>query len=316
MSHQTPLRLPLLTLSNHYLKPNTSTNWFSACDEVRRALEEYGCFLAVYDSVSPELNIDIFQAVEELFDLPTESKLRNTSEKPFYGYYGKIPDFPLQESLGINIGDAITAEGVQNFTNLMWPSGNDHFSEIIHDYANIVADLEKMVKRMVIESYGVENCYDFLDKSTTYLLRLIKYRTPKLDESNVGSQVHTDKTFLSILHQNQVNGLEVKTKDGEWMAIDMTPANSFLVMVGEAFSAWSNNRLHCPVHRVIVKENKPRYTLAHFSYINGMIQTPEELVDEKHPKKFQPFDNFELLDFFAKHVNEQMEYTVRAFCGV
>ncbi|KAK4364319.1 hypothetical protein RND71_015677 [Anisodus tanguticus] len=315
MGHQAPLKLPLINLSNEYLKPDT-TNWLSTCDEVRRALEEYGCFLAVYDSVQPELNNDIFHALEELFHLPTETKIRNTSEKPFYGYYGQIPDIPLHESLGINIGDAITTEGIQEFTNLMWPCGNDHFSEIIHDYGNIVAGLEKKVKRMVFESYGVEKCYDSIEKLTTYLLRLINYRAPELHESNVGSQVHTDKTFLTILHQNQVNGLEVKTKDGEWMAVDMTHPNSFVVMVGEACLAWSNDRLHCPEHRVMVRESKPRYTLAHFSYINGMIEMPKELIDEKHPMRFQPFNNFDLLNFFAKHIHDQMEYTVKAFCGI
>ncbi|XP_060183193.1 deoxypodophyllotoxin synthase-like [Lycium barbarum] len=73
MVHQAPLKLPPLNLSNEYLKP----------DEVRGALEEYGCFLAVFDSVSPELNNEIFHALEELFDLPRETKICNTSEKPF-----------------------------------------------------------------------------------------------------------------------------------------------------------------------------------------------------------------------------------------
>ncbi|XP_060183182.1 deoxypodophyllotoxin synthase-like [Lycium barbarum] len=152
---------------------------------------------------------------------------------------------------------------------------------------------------MVFESYGVEKCYDSIEKSTTYLLRLIKCRASQLDESNVGS--HTDKCLLTILHQNQVIGLEVKTKDGAW---------------GKHFWHGATTDLSGPEHGVMVRETEPRYTLAQFSYIDGMIVIPEELVDEKHPMRFLPFNNLELLDFFAEHVDDQMEYTVRAFCGI
>ncbi|RVW77627.1 hypothetical protein CK203_042965 [Vitis vinifera] len=42
-------------------------------------------------------------------------------------------------------------------------------------------------------------------------------------------------------------------------------------MVGKAFLAWSNGRIHPPKHRVIVKENEVRYIIGVFSFTNGMI---------------------------------------------
>lgn len=120
--------LPVLNFSIGNLEPGISS-WVLACKDVLHALEEYGCFVAVYDKVSSELDNKIFCQMEELFDLPTETKVQNTSDKPYFGYIGQQPLIPLHESMGI--GDATTLKGVENFTNLMWPAGNDRFWYIL-----------------------------------------------------------------------------------------------------------------------------------------------------------------------------------------
>lgn len=117
-------KLPVLDFSSENLKPGTSP-WLSKSKEVRQALEDYGCFVVLYDKVPSDLRNDVFGALEELFDLPTEIKLKNKYEKPLNGYVGQIPKLPLHESMGID--DATSLEGTQTFTNLMWPSGNDRF---------------------------------------------------------------------------------------------------------------------------------------------------------------------------------------------
>lgn len=100
-------------------------------------------------------------------------------------------------------------------------------------YTKVVAELDQIVMRMVAESYGIEQHYESLLGSTTYLLKLIKYLSPQGSDRNMGIVPHTDKTFMSILHQNEVKGLEIKTKDGEWIEVDPSPS-SFIVMAGDA----------------------------------------------------------------------------------
>lgn len=43
-----------------------------------------------------------------------------------------------------------------------------------------------------------------------------------MDEVNIGVKIHTDKTSISILHQNEVNGLEVQTKNGDWIGLELS----------------------------------------------------------------------------------------------
>lgn len=103
-------------------------------------------------------------------------------------------------------------------------------------YAKLVSDLEKLVDKMVFESYGAEKHLEKHFQSTIYLLRPIKYTAAKEDLENgkIGSNVHTDKSFLSIVHQSQVNALQVKSREGKWTTVDFPP-ESFVVMAGDAY---------------------------------------------------------------------------------
>ncbi|CAA3026135.1 probable 2-oxoglutarate-dependent dioxygenase AOP1 [Olea europaea subsp. europaea] len=116
--------LPIIDFAKNNLKPGSSS-WLSLSKDVVRALEDYGCFIVIYSEVSSELHQAIFREAEELFDLPTEMKVLNISDTPSHGYVGQEPIIPLYEGLGIE--NATTFEGVQRFTNLLWPSGNGRF---------------------------------------------------------------------------------------------------------------------------------------------------------------------------------------------
>ncbi|GFY97005.1 2-oxoglutarate (2OG) and Fe(II)-dependent oxygenase superfamily protein [Actinidia rufa] len=230
MGSLTQPKLPVIDFSMENLKRGADS-WASTANKVVLALEEYGCFIATYNKVSLDLHNAIFNASKELFDLPTETKIKNTSKIPSHGYVGQEPIIPLYEGLGIE--NPTTVEGAQTFTNLMWPLGNDFFCETTLLFSRLVAELDQTVMRMVSESYCIENDYETVLESTTYLLRLIKYRERQTNETNLGIVPHTDKSFMSILHQRQVKGLEIKTKEGDWILIEPSPS-SFIVLAGDA----------------------------------------------------------------------------------
>ncbi|MFS7932871.1 putative oxoglutarate/iron-dependent dioxygenase, non-hem dioxygenase domain-containing protein [Helianthus anomalus] len=304
-------KIPVINMVD--MKQNTGF-LASARDEVRHALEEYGCFLVVCDGITEEVNKEIFDSLKNLFDLPTETKVKNTSDKAYHGYVGQIPFLPLLESLGIE--NATSVHGVNSFTNIMWPSGNDSFCKIIQSYAKLVSEIEETVRKMVFESYGVQKYIESYNESVTYLLRVMKYRPPIGKESKMGSIPHTDKSFITILNQNQVKGLEVKNKDNKWIPVEYPPF-SFLVMAGDAFKAWSNDRVHSPYHRVVMEGHEYRYSIGLFTYHKGMITVPEELVDDEHLRKYKSFDHYGYLDFYDKDSHFEQEYChIKSFCGV
>ncbi|KFK30901.1 hypothetical protein AALP_AA6G040900 [Arabis alpina] len=309
-------QVPVIDFSDQTLKPGSS-KWDQVKSDVRKALEDYGCFEASFDKVSMELKKSIFEAMQELFELPIETKQRNVSPKPFY--YGYL-NHNLYQSLGID--DANVLEKVNEFAQQIWPDhGNKSISETIHKFSEQLSELDVMVRRMIMESFGIEKYIDEHLNSTNYLLRIMKYTSPldadnnDVEEAKLGLRSHTDKNIITILHQYQVGGLEVKTKDEKWIKVKPSH-DSFIVMIGDSLCALLNGRLSSPYHRVMM--TKTRYSTALFSVPNPevTIDSPEELVDEEHPRIFKPFEYNDFVKFFRTEAGRGAQSTLQDFCAL
>ncbi|KAI4331459.1 hypothetical protein MLD38_029647 [Melastoma candidum] len=77
-----------------------SPEWDRVRDRVKETLVEYGCFKATFDSIPMDLRNPLLGSIKELFELPLERKIHNSSKKTFHGYVGQNPRVTLFESLG------------------------------------------------------------------------------------------------------------------------------------------------------------------------------------------------------------------------
>ncbi|XP_048424839.1 probable 2-oxoglutarate-dependent dioxygenase AOP1 [Pyrus x bretschneideri] len=315
-SESQPLVVPVVDLSNENLKPGTDA-WLLACRQVQHALEEYSCFEAVYKKDTLETRNSIFSAMKDLCDLPFETKTQETSDKPLHSYFPPSPIFPHDFSTGIESPE--TVEGAQKFTSIMWPAGNERFRYTVQSYSKMLVELDQMVTRMVFDIYRVGRLYDSHKASATYQLRCIEYQTQTIQRTNkndVRLFPHTDKCFTTIVHQNEVNGLRIKTKAGQWIDYAPSSPSSFIVIASDVLMAWSNDRVCACEHQVILEQKKIRYSVSLFSYKNDIVQVPEELVDNKHPLRYKPFDHFDFLRFFLTEAGQKAKHAIKAYCGI
>ncbi|RDX97687.1 putative 2-oxoglutarate-dependent dioxygenase AOP1.2, partial [Mucuna pruriens] len=305
MGSETSLKLPVIDFTNLELEAN-DPNWEVVKSQVHKALVEYGCFEAIFDKVPLDLRKAIFAALEDLFDLPLQTKILNVSKKPYHGYVGQYPMVPLFESMGID--DANIYDKVQGMTNIF---------QTIQSFSEQLSELDQIIRKMILESLGVEKYLEEHMNSTNYLLRLMKYKGPQTSDTKLGLTTHTDKNIVTILYQNEVEGLEVLTKDGKWISYKPSP-DSFVVMIGDSLHAWSNGRLHSAFHRVMMSGNEARYSAGLFSVPKGgsIIKAPEELVDEEHPLLFKPFDHVEFLNYYYTEKGQRDQFALRTYCGV
>lgn len=107
-------------------------------------------------------------------------------------------------------------------------------SEAVQSFSEQLSELDQIVRRMTIESLGVEKYMDEHMESTDYLVRMQKYDGPQSNETKLGLTSHTDKNIVTILYQSEVTGLEVLTKDGKWITVEPS-LDSFIVMIGDSF---------------------------------------------------------------------------------
>lgn len=245
MDSQDEQCLPILDFSRgDKLVPGTS-HWIETRDKVRKAMEEQGWFVAEFNGVSSDLRDDLLAGMKEMYDLPHEIKIKNENHKASHGYMSMVvDDYQIHESLGIDYATELQA--CKDFSKLLWPQGNDPFwyqkqelsfhmikrldicsciitdlicSETTHMYAMALAELDQTVMKMLYESYGIDEKKHSANhsKSTRYLLRLLSYRRQQNGEANTGFVSHTDKSFMSILHQNHVAGLQLKTMTDQWV---------------------------------------------------------------------------------------------------
>ncbi|KAE8684139.1 Detected protein of unknown function [Hibiscus syriacus] len=168
MSSETVVRLPVIDFSKQELKPG-SPEWDLVKFQFREALEDYCSFEASFDKVA------------ELF----------ISHKPYLGYHDATAKL-LRESEAHVPGNID-----QGLTNILWPQGNISFRKPVESFTQLAVGLEKTIRGMVLESFGVEKYMDELIDAANYNLRVIKYGKPQTDnEPTLGADAHTEKGWI------------------------------------------------------------------------------------------------------------------------
>lgn len=134
-------------------------------------------------------------------------------------------------------------------------------------------------------------------------LRLIRYpprRDPALDTVLVGAP-HTDSGFVTLLAQDAVAGLQVRSLDGRW--IDVPPLEGTLVVnFGQVLEQWSAGRIRATEHRVL-GSGIERYSIPFFYEARADAIIAPLPIDP--PDRFAPF---EYGDFLWQRITSFVEF--------
>jgi isopenicillin N synthase-like dioxygenase len=96
-------------------------------------------------------------------------------------------------------------------------------------------------------------------------LRLLRYppHPGAFDGSQYGAGPHTDYGNVTLLAQDDVGGLEVRRRDGSWIAAQPSD-DAFICNIGDCLMRWSNDVYVSTPHRVVNRANRERYSVAFF----------------------------------------------------
>ncbi|CAO2152403.1 unnamed protein product [Urochloa humidicola] len=299
-----------------------SPRWGVVRAAVMDALCEHGGFEAVMDGlISPELSAAMLGpggATESFFSLPPSTKaLYANKEKPYLGYVSSfIPGMPYES---LSLLDPLSPDAVPSLAD------NPYFRETVHAYTEKISLLEAVVRRMVLESVGAtaEDAEEQA-RATSLRLRLSGYPAPGTAEGRVGLPAHRDTSFLSVLTQNGVDGLEMELsrggESGGWGRSELSSSSgsSFLVLAGDMLKVLTNGRVFSPLHRVVVAGDETRYSCILFSNPGDdvIVRAVSGAVDAQHPAVYRPFEYTKYLGFIFNKEQYKNPNKLETFAAV
>ena len=147
-----------------------------------------------------------------------------------------------------------------------WPGNLPGFREAVTAYQAAMSGLARRFNRLL--ALGLDLPETFFDphfeRPTTWL-RLMHYppEPPGTPSDQYGAAPHTDYGFVTFLAQDGRGGLEVRARDGDWIAAPPL-AGTFVVNVADMLARWSNDRWTSTPHRVRNTSGRPRYSVPFF----------------------------------------------------
>lgn len=103
-------------------------------------------------------------------------------------------------------------------------------------------------------------------RGTSVSLRFLHYpaNLAPAQATQLGAGAHTDYGSITLLFQDAVGGLEVRSPDGEWVAAPYVP-DTAVVNTGDLMERWTCGRFRSTLHRVRpMTASSDRYSIALF----------------------------------------------------
>ncbi|OAY66635.1 gibberellin 20 oxidase 2-like [Ananas comosus] len=245
-----------------------------AAAQVRAACGAHGFFHVIGHGVDACLARDALSCMAGFFALPRARKLRGrgrgsrSAGSAMWGYAGAHAErftcmLPWKETLSFGYRELGGDRGVVDYFTSNLGEEFESMGWIYQKYCKAMKDLSLTVMELLAVSLGVERSHyrDFFEDSSS-IMRLNYYPPCQEPELTLGTGPHCDPTALTILHQDDVGGLEVFA-DGRWRPV--RPVDGALVVnIGDTFMALCNGRYKSCLHRAVVNRQQERRSLAFF----------------------------------------------------
>ena len=238
---------------------------------------DVGFAYVINHGIEVELRDRVFEAARMFHALPEPAKQAVALDKNHRGYIAintstdvttELADVtkPNQSaSFMMMREDAMVDPAIYLSGPNQWPD-LACFRQTCEDYVAAMTQLGRRLMGLALDACAVTDRAILAAFDTpTIWLRLLHYppQSPQAPDDLYGSAPHTDFGCLTLLAQDDVGGLQVRTPAGHW--VDAPPmANAFIVNVGDMLHRMSNGKLRSTPHRVINRTGRERFSVPFF----------------------------------------------------
>jgi isopenicillin N synthase-like dioxygenase len=304
-------RIPTLDI-RRYSEPSNSSDRDAFVAELGAAYREWG-FAGIRNHGIAQAAIDgAYDVFKAFFALPADVKMQYHVKgaggargyTPFGVETAKDSKYPdLKEFWHIGREIPRDSEYADVMAPNLWPTEVAGFREYGYGLFEALDALGSRVLRALALHIGLPEKY-FDDKTNfgNSILRPIHY--PPItspDIPNVRAGAHEDINLITLLVGASAQGLEVKSRKGEWVPFT-ADADTIVVNIGDMLQRLTNHVYPSTTHRVVnppgEQSRKPRYSVPFFLHPNPdfMIDVLPSCIDAGNPSRYpEPISAHEYL---------------------
>jgi len=273
------LQVPELSLK--LFTHGTDSDRVKFSHELYEGLKEYGFIILKDHPIEVSLLHEAYRLTAELFTYPLETKTRWISPAgggqrgytPFGKEHAKnnhVPDLKEFWHVGRTVPVDHALKGF--FPDNIWPEELPAFAPVMQKMFSRLDDTGRIMLQALTLPLEVQR--HFFDEMTMWgssVLRLLHYPPipADADPRSIRAAAHEDINLITLLVSASSSGLELLTRDGQWLSIDTSPEN-IIVDSGDMLARITNDVLPATTHRVVNPQgpNRSRYSMPFFMHPN------------------------------------------------
>ncbi|XP_051126832.1 gibberellin 20 oxidase 1-D-like [Andrographis paniculata] len=247
-----------------------------AVSQIRAACLSQGFFQISNHGVDPGLIQSVYDHMDTFFSLPMSRKMA-ALRKPggLCGYSGAHSQrfsamLPWKETFSFCYSHAHDSGDVVHYVK---SSIGQDFHEAGFAFAKYCKEMKRLslsIMELLAMSLGVERFhYRKYFEDGYSIMRGNNYPPCKAKGASgltLGTGPHTDPNSLTILHQDQVGGLQILSDSDNikyWRTVQPRP-DTFVVNICDTFMALCNGKYKSCVHRAVVNKERVRRSVVFF----------------------------------------------------
>lgn len=259
--------LPLIDISLE--RPDVSRR-------MHEALHETGFMYVVGHGIDSALLARAFGSASRFFARPLAEKksVAYTDSAANFGFQGieaerldplNAPD--LKEAFTMRNALAAPPDSGR------WPD-EEFRSDALELFARALATAHSLLTLLAESLQLPSDFFTPLHRGENVTLRFLHYpaNLQSRSETQLGAGEHTDYGSITLLFQQEVSGLEVRDRTGQWRFAPPM-ADAIVINTGDLMERWTNGRFRSTLHRVRpITGDRDRYSIALFVDPDSAVQ--------------------------------------------